>query len=49
MLIVKPILIDTRKKKTNHSRGISLVFYDLHSQRYRRLILILLLISNVNS
>ena len=36
MLIVKPILIvDT--EKTNHSRGISLFFYDLHSMQYRRL------------
>ena len=45
MLIIKPILIEKRKKKKNHSRGISLVFYDLHSQRYRRLILVLLFIT----
>ena len=46
MLIVKPILIEKRKKKkTIAEAAVSLVFYDLHSQRYRRLILILLFIT----
>ena len=36
MLIVKPILI-VDMEITNHSRGISLIFYYLHSMQYRRL------------